>query len=522
MIDEKINPEIIISKIIRKFDKKDLLIIITTFIVGIINNFYFIIGEGVAPDAVSPAWFNIAGNWEITLGRFGIKYINQLRYGFVSQFIVIIISLFLISVSIMIIKRIFNFKSNVGLVILTTLIACAPQFTETYFFVYCADAYLFAFFCSILSVYFLNKMGKNKLYMFLSILFVIITCSIYQAYLGVTIGLSLLLIIKQLIKNYNVKDVFINFFKYMLIIFAGCVFYYILLKLILLINNLTLASYKGANDLGLNTLIQMPKSIVQCYKDFFNFYFDNNIIFNSYYHRKEIFMIIFVLLILISFITFCKSDLSKKNVRLLAIFLIVAIYPIGINIMNIIAKGTKINLVTGPGLITFFTIMLFLYEWSDKNLIVYLCKWLLILLFTMLSVSYIIENSYTYIARNETYQNYKTTMTDIYYRAIALNEYNEKSEWIFNNYYNFTVRDLNRTNGFITHDNVTWKNYSGLLQNSSFFEKNLGVKIKMASREKYNLIVNSEEFKAMPTYPKEGSVKIIDGVVTVKISENSL
>ena len=130
-------------------------------------------------------------------------------------------------------------------------------------------------------------MGKNKLYMFLSILFVIITCSIYQAYLGVTIGLSLLLIIKQLIKNYNVKDVFINFFKYMLIIFAGCVFYYILLKLILLINNLTLASYKGANDLGLNTLIQMPKSIVQCYKDFFNFYFDNNIIFNSYYHRKE-------------------------------------------------------------------------------------------------------------------------------------------------------------------------------------------------------------------------------------------
>ena len=75
-IDE---PNELFLKVKKNITKNDIFIILVVLVLGIINNFSFFITEGIAPDALSSADFNIAGNWEIKLGRFGIKYINLLR-----------------------------------------------------------------------------------------------------------------------------------------------------------------------------------------------------------------------------------------------------------------------------------------------------------------------------------------------------------------------------------------------------------------------------------------------------------
>ena len=156
-----VDPGTIVSKIRDKFDKKDLMILISVFVLGIISNFYFIIGDSVAPDALSSSYFNIAGDWETQLGRFLIRYVNYMRYGFVNKLLIIIISLLCIVISVMILRRLFNIKSRIALFVLSCVICVAPQFTETYMFIYCADAYLIAFTLAISSVYFLNK-SNNK------------------------------------------------------------------------------------------------------------------------------------------------------------------------------------------------------------------------------------------------------------------------------------------------------------------------------------------------------------------------
>lgn len=43
--------------------------------------------------------------------------------------------------------------------------------------------------------------------------------------------------------------------------------------------------------------------------------------------------------------------------------------------------------------------------------------------------------------------------------------------------------------------------------------------IKVASGEEYKKCVSSEKFKEMHVFPAQDSVKIIDGVVVVKLSE---
>ena len=55
--------------------------------------------------------------------------------------------------------------------------------------------------------------------------------------------------------------------------------------------------------------------------------------------------------------------------------------------------------------------------------------------------------------------------------------------------------------------------------NYRFFDKYLGVKIKICSKDEYDSIVKSDEFKNMPIYPNNGSIKIINNIIVIKISD---
>ena len=85
-----------------------------------------------------------------------------MRYGLVNKFIIVFISLIFLALAVVVISRIFEIKNKTALAIIAAIVAVAPQFTETYFFIYCADAYAFAFLTSTLTVFFLKKAENKK------------------------------------------------------------------------------------------------------------------------------------------------------------------------------------------------------------------------------------------------------------------------------------------------------------------------------------------------------------------------
>ena len=109
-------------------------------------------------------------------------------------------------------------------------------------------------------------------YLCITIIATIATCSLYQAYLGLILGLYALYIITNK-KDINIRTIL----KTILIIGISVIMYYLILKGILLINGIKLASYKGANSLGIETIKHIPKSIINTYKDIANFLFGNRI-----------------------------------------------------------------------------------------------------------------------------------------------------------------------------------------------------------------------------------------------------
>lgn len=516
-----IQPEDILKKIKMKFEESDKFILLTTILLSIVNNFYFLIGDGVAPDAISGVYFNIASDWEISLGRFGIEYINMFRNGLVAKFLIILISTIMIALSVMLIKRIFKIKSKILMFIITILIAVAPQFTETYMFIYCADAYLFAFLMSVVTVFFLSKTTISKNNYIFAIISTIITCSIYQAYLGMIIALIIVFIINKIIIEKNTTKVIKEFINYTLTILTGVISYYILLKVILYVNDLPLASYKGANSLGINTIKQLPYTIAQCYKDFYSFFFQESIINNFYWDRQKMYFIIFLLLLFGLALNLIKNNQrqQKQLFKIICILIMIIILPIGIGVMNIIAPGTRLNLVTAPGLIAVWILAIVVYQNLSKNNIDNIIKYGILIICVALTWSYVLSNTFTYIAREQTFDNYKLTTSDIYTKATNLSDYSTEMEWMFSDVIRYRVPNAERTNGFITYDNLTWNNYNGTRQNSAYFQKYLGIKINICSKDTYDKIKEQDIFKNMPVYPAKGSIKIIDNVVVVKTTK---
>lgn len=514
-------PRELLKKIYKKTNKNDIFIIAVVFILGLINNFSFIITDGIAPDALSPAEFNVAGNWEISLGRFGIKFVNLMRFGLVNKFIIILICLLFLAIASVVIARTFEIKDKILIFLVSAIIAVAPQFTETYMFIYCADAYCFAFLFATLAVYFLKRADNEKKYYLFTIICTIITCSLYQAYLGVLIGETILLLIDYLLKDKKVKDVFIKALKYVLAIFVGIILYYIILQLIISMLGISLASYKGANNLGITTIKNLPKTILQTYKDFFNFFFTDKIIKNSYWNRDIINIIIFSTSFVGLVFALLKNKYNSKIIRTLFVILLLGIFPIGIGIMDVIAPNTTTNLVTGPGLIISILLIFLIYNKLNNNSLENIIKYGEIALISLLIFTYILGNTFTYMCRQRTFENYYTISNDIYSRVVQLENYSSEKKWMFSDVIRYYARDTNRSNGFISADNETWNNYSGTLQNSSFYEKYLGIKIKICSKDEYKEIVKTDEFKKMPVYPNKGSIKIINNIIVIKVSDKT-
>ena len=514
-------PSKFIKDIAKKINRKDIFSIIIVFILGIINNFNFIITEGIAPDALAISDFNIAGNWETSLGRFGIKYVNSMRFGLVNKLIIILICLTFLSISCLIIIRIFKVRNKILVFLISALVAVAPQFTATYMFIYCADAYCLAFLFATLGVYFLTQIDNKRIFYLLSIVSTIIVCSLYQAYLGVLIGLTIILLIKYILENIDTKELLIKGLKYIVTILIGVTLYYLLLKLIVFMLDISIASYKGANNIGLDTILALPKTILQTYKDFFKFFFTDKIINNIYWKRISIYIILFsVSIVNLIYIVF-KNKLDNKIIKIILMILLLGVYPIGISIMNLISPETKVNLVSGPGLITVIMVMVIIYQNLNDITFDNFIKYLYIIGSTLLIITFVLQNTYTYMSRQQTFRNYYTVSNDIYSRATQIDNYSEDAEWMFSDVIRYNVKNIERTNGFISKDNMTWNNYDGILQNYNYFQKYLGINIKICSKEKYDEIIKTDVFKKMPIYPKKGCIKMIDNVVVIKISDKT-
>ena len=81
---------------------------------------------------------------------------------------------------------------------------------------------------------------------------------------------------QDLINKKELKQVIINTIRYIIMGIMGIVLFYIISYSLVFLKDLTVASYSGADKIGISTLLSLPTLLPEAYQSFFNYYFNED------------------------------------------------------------------------------------------------------------------------------------------------------------------------------------------------------------------------------------------------------
>ena len=523
-----ISPEIALEKFLTWFDLNKRIAFITAIVVGIITHITMMTETIMSQDGIwNSMQYSRAGDWVIALGRWGIELAGRLNNFVAIPSITTMLCLFLMAVSTVFIVDIFNFKSKYSALFTGMIMVVSPCLTATMLYVYTSVAYCVNMLLAILAIWFIYKFKYKKIGIVISALCFMFSLSIYQSYMGVTVGLCIMLSIIELLKdNSKIKDVFINIGKTVLAVLSGGILYYILTMLILNLTGIDMATYKGAESFGTKEIFaSLGTNILNTYKNFVEFFFKDVIVYNTNY-RRDIWYILFFIGFIVTFIVkLAKLKVETKKEKIFKIVLaslMVLLMPIGLNIINIIAVGTEIYALTATQMILVIPFVLALVESLE---ILNSIKWIILISCMCICGTYYLSDSASYSALKLTYnQAYSSTMR-VFDRIETTPGYEKDMPLLLagiigNNNYPRTMNLYGYTIGELANNTVFHGTYGGQIGTwINYMRVFFGLDIQMCDPDTYYRIVTGEDYKDMEMFPAEDSIRIIDGVVVVKLSE---
>ena len=308
---------------------------------------------------------------------------------------------------------------------------------------------------------------------------------------------------------------------------VGVGLYFIILNILLKTNNLVLSDYKGANSMGIPPIGEWPKQFIRTYKHFLGYFLGF-----SYYKTPIIETVIRIGMLLLSFIILVikifKDKIYKNRLNFIILIISIAIIPLSFNIVDFMAYKTELSSLQIYNYVMLYILCIFIIDNAKKikvmtNLIVCL----------LIIISYInfidINRHYTKL---ETVYNYTENLNNrILTRIESIEGYNQEIPVMFigiaqsefyNKLYNFPS-----LNDKLTYDQTLWGGkYIGYADLYSYnndkkifkmINHQFGVELKRATDEERENVINTAEYKKMSNYPTKDSIKLINGIIVVKI-----
>lgn len=524
-----LSPDESFEKFLNWFDFRKRLAFLTVIIVGFIAHLTMLTETIMSQDGLwNSMKYSSAGDWELTLGRWGIALVEILNNFIKIPTIATISCILTMAIAAIFLVEIFDFKSKISIIITSSALVLSPVFTATVLYIYTSFAYCFCLLLTILSIWFLYKYKNKKLGFIFSSLCIMFSFSIYQSYIGVTIGLCLMLSIINLMKNnLSIKQILIDILKTAGAVIVGGILYFIITMILLKVSGFGLAAYKNTNSVGIiDIFLNLKDSIIQAYKDFGIFFMGDSVIYNGNYKRDILYFIFFLLFAIILLIKVLGLQEEKKTkiCKVLLIGFTMALLPLALNIIDVLVPESKIYILTASQMILMIPFIFAIMESLEKK---YILKYSTILCTVIILGTYYLATHTSYMALKVTYNQAYATTIRIMDRIENTPGYTKNMKILFggvvgnnnfprtSNLYGFTIGEI--ANNVVFHGTYggqlgTWENYLKVF---------LGLDVTFCEDNVYRDIVTGPIYKdEMDVFPAQNSIRIMDGIVIVKLSED--
>ena len=434
-----------------------------------------------------------------------------------------LLSIFFIALSAFILIRIFDIENALLQSILCGLLVTYPVVTSTFGYMFTAPYYFFALFLAVFAVYF--ELSRNNAVSFaVSSLCICLSTGTYQAYFSVAVTCFVLVIIVGIIDDRfdSVKTIFLRGFRYIFICAYAMAEYYIIWKVFLNLSNISASNYQGINNIGSSGINGYLEGIWEAYRIFFLRSEGSSC---NLFPLKGAFLLEWAVICICAGISLALilRKIRKNVFEGLLLVCLIGILPLCFNLICVISAAS-------PGSFL-HTLMLY----ADAMLYVY-CIWLLqyilknkapithkfyrmsaVLLSLLLIMNVYFANA-CYLKAEILQEQTMSEMTVLVTRIKSVEQYKDEMPVAFvltgeldstrtdNEFFeDFKIVPfgLRLSNPYSMRRNMLnylsiWCGFSPEYVDSKHFEK-------------------MEEVEAMPCYPDDGSIRIIEGTVVVKI-----
>lgn len=494
---------------------------IAAVLTGIFSYYLFIVYGYAYPDGLCEGlYYYHNADWHLACGRWAVRYLNKLvGNNIVMPLIIVCLYSLCIALSVLVLREDWKLKNKSTLLLVTSAMVVTPAVIAHLTYPHVALTFSFAF---LLSVFF-YFMGHQKHWAWhvLGSCCLCVSMGLYQSYIGAAATLVLLGAVLGLVRGKSWIDTAKELIRFLILGIAGCVLNVIIYKFEIYIRGTYISDRVKAFNIT-EIFVSLKSSVVNCYSASIEYFTDEIL------KRQYLYMLFAVVVILLLGILLVKMIRDKKYVEIVLSVVLLLLVPVSMNVIHILIPYNEISMLMRYHYVLIILFGVVIVEQATVYMgkafktriigvvnivlfgIVSTCVMSANATFEGLRISYDAIEVQTGLILSDVYdqEGYIPNETPIVFVGFPNDKVSQERLSI----YKYAIN--------LTNNPVYWEDMNGLINCRRQYMLNYcGIDPGTFTPEEYYEIIRGEVFTDMPLWPAEGSVKMINGMVVVRLSE---
>lgn len=508
----------------------------TVVILGLMIHLPVMIGDYPNHDGLASMYFD---QNMITSGRWFLMVACGFSSYFALPWVIGLFSLFFLGIGAAALTEFLELKNEFCIILVSGLLVAFPALASTYAYIFTADGYMLALCLVFLAAAFTKKSEWGFIAGGICLAF---SMGTYQSYLSFAVLLSIYGCIMVFLTEVSLKRKIKNILRYLYMGVIGTGLYYVILQILLKVQGKELASYQGINGMTEAGGMSFAEKLGNLYQDFLAFTANGNVVYNNMISFATVVILTVMALVLFVRLAIRRGYLKKWYFYLICL-LVVLVLPVAFNVVLLISPEVTYHLLMRYQwcLIPILTVaFLFRYGFLQTELSgqfspfhkkdpealkkpSVICnivmQWTAVVCAAVLILHYGVTD-------NIAYSNLQKKYEKTYAYCLRLTDRMEQTEGYYTGMPVAMIGVQNKENlpetditGAVTGNMIGMTGdyllYTGA-NYQAFMKYYLGVTIDLVSDEEMGRIYESKEYQELNSFPEDGSMKVVDGILYIK------
>ena len=525
-----------------RINRQEKIAFLAAILIGFITHVSFMTNRFFNHDSILYTLVDPSSTFFLQQGKWLSQLTQRLMQGDITTpGIIIPVSLLCLGLTAALTVSILQIKSSLwaaatgGVIVLFPSVMCAN--------IYDASAIFFtALLLSAIAVY----MTIRWKYGFLAgIAILTMSFGIYSVFSGYAAGLFVLYLLFALINSkISEKEALFNGLKYIAVLALSAIFYYLILQLLLRLQDISLMNYRGIDQIGKFSLSSIGTSIIEAYRKVYYFFFYGIFLYRGHFEIEPIFRWLNWLSIGAA-VLFCGWLIYKKRAimsiwRILLIAALTLLFPLAIHTIAVLSQNAYTHWIMCYPFVLTYVALLKSTDSAEEHFgtidfgksrkavktLVFRAGTVFVLLLTVLLFRqwfFTANQAYEYIR----YQNENTIAKGILLTDDIQNEeeYNASVPiaLVGNSapeYFQYQTDDFIVIHG---ESGIGYTGYNGAIIDNErlkvLMRNWIGIDFQYTDLETTVRLMDDPIVQGMPVYPAHGSIALVDGVLVIKMSK---